>query len=225
MADAPGRYGGWRDDADDGWGPSTSVRSTGAGSSPGVARLRGRTREPGLLSDPRRADQADGSSSPATRGGQAQSAPAGTAPTATRRRPAVATAAEEQPQFRPSARERGLPGWGALLVLVAIAAVGGLIDMLRGTHVRGGFNIAIVVAAVVAILVVRRSSLFTVVVAPPIVYTAASLGTVYFRSGGLKDKKVLLDAAANWLVYGFPAIAAASAAVLIVAGVRLIIRR
>jgi len=118
-----------------------------------------------------------------------------------------------------------LPGWGALLVLVAIAAVGGLIDMLRGTHVRGGFNIAIVVAAVVAILVVRRSSLFTVVVAPPIVYTAASLGTVYFRSGGLKDKKVLLDAAANWLVYGFPAIAAASAAVLIIAGVRLIIRR
>jgi hypothetical protein len=118
-----------------------------------------------------------------------------------------------------------LPGWAALLVLVAIAAIGGLVDMLRGTHVRGAFNIAIVVAALVAIVVVRRSSMFTVVVAPPIVYTAASLGTVYIRSGGLKDRKVLFDAAANWLVYGFPAIAAATAAVLIVAGVRLIIRR
>jgi len=33
---------------------------------------------------------------------------------------------------------------------------------------------------------------------------------------------VLLDAAANWLVYGFPAIAGATAAVLIIAGIRLI---
>jgi hypothetical protein len=141
-----------------------------------------------------------------------------------RQRPAVATAAEDQPHFTP-ARERGLPGWGALVVLIVIAALGGLIDMLRGTHVRGAFNIAIVVAAVVAILLVRRSSLFTVLVAPPIVYTAASVGIVYFRSGGLKDRKVLFDAAANWLVYGFPAIAAATAAVLIIAGIRLIIRR
>jgi len=32
---------------------------------------------------------------------------------------------------------------------------------------------------------------------------------------------VLLDAAANWLVYGFPAIAGATAAVLIIAGIRM----
>jgi len=36
---------------------------------------------------------------------------------------------------------------------------------------------------------------------------------------------VLIDAASNWLVYGFPAIAGATAVVLIVAGIRLIIRR
>jgi hypothetical protein len=138
----------------------------------------------------------------------------------------VGSGADEQSRFtHATARERGLPGWGALLVLIGIAALGGLIDMLRGTHVRGAFNIAIVVAALVAILVVRRSSLFTVVVAPPIVYTAATLGTVYIRSGGLKDKKILFDSAASWLVYGFPAIAAATATVLIVAGVRLIIRK
>jgi hypothetical protein len=138
----------------------------------------------------------------------------------------VGSEAVEESRFtHATARERGLPGWGALLVLVGIAALGGLIDMLRGTHVRGAFNIAIVVAALVAILVVRKSSLFTVVVAPPIVYTAATLGTVYIRSGGLKDKKILFDSAASWLVYGFPAIAAATATVLIVAGVRLIIRK
>ena len=45
---------------------------------------------------------------------------------------------------------------------------------------------------------------------------------LYFRSGGLHDRQVLFDGAANWLVYGFPAIAAATAAVLIIAGIRLI---
>jgi predicted lipid-binding transport protein (Tim44 family) len=121
--------------------------------------------------------------------------------------------------------ERGLPAWGGLLVLVAIAGVGGFIDMLNGTHVRGGFNIGIIVASITAILVVRRSSMFPVVVAPPIVYSTASGLLLYVRSGGLHDRKVLIDTAANWLVYGFPAIAAATAIVLIIAGIRLVIRR
>lgn len=117
--------------------------------------------------------------------------------------------------------ERGLPGWGAVLVLIVIAAIGGAIDMISGSNVRGGFNIGVVVAAVVAILVVRRSAMFPVVVAPPLVYFAASAIMLYGRSSGLHDRKVLLDAAANWLVYGFPAIAGATAAVLIIAGIRL----
>jgi hypothetical protein len=125
----------------------------------------------------------------------------------------------------PKARERGLPGWAALLVLLAIAGVGGWIDTASGSQVRGGFNIGIVVASIVAMLVVRRSAMFPIVIAPPLVYSLASASMLYVRSGGLKDKKVLLDGAANWLVYGFPAIAAATAAVLIIAGIRLITHR
>lgn len=121
--------------------------------------------------------------------------------------------------------ERGLPSWLALVVLLVIAGIGGIIDMLSGTQVRGGFNVGIVLASVVAILVVRRSGMFPIVIAPPIVYSVASGAMVYLRSGGLSDHKALYDAAANWLVYGFPAIACATAAVLIVAGVRMIIRR
>jgi len=113
-------------------------------------------------------------------------------------------------------------GWTAVLVLLAIAAIGGAIDLANHSQVKGGFNISIVVAAVVAILVVRRSAMFPVVVAPPLVYFAASAVLLYARSGGLHNRKVLLDTAANWLVYGFPAIAGASAAVLIIAGIRLI---
>ena len=77
----------------------------------------------------------------------------------------------------------------------------------------------------VAILIVKRSHMFPIVIAPPIVYSVAAMFQLYIRSGGLHDKKVVFDAAANYLVYGFPAIAAATAAVLIIAGIRLITRK
>ena len=102
-----------------------------------------------------------------------------------------------------------MPGWAALLVLLVIAGIGGLIDMISGNNIRGGFNIALVVASIVAILVVRHRDMFPIVVAPPLVYIVASGAVLYVRSGGLHNRKVLIDAAANWLVYGFPAIAGA----------------
>jgi hypothetical protein len=125
-------------------------------------------------------------------------------------------------QQRQAARQRGLPAWAALLVLLAIAGIGGLIDTISGSSVRGGFNIALVVASLVAIIAVRHRDMFPIVVAPPLVYIVASGVVLYVRSGGLHNRKILIDAAANWLVYGFPAIAGASAAVLIVAGIRLV---
>jgi hypothetical protein len=110
-------------------------------------------------------------------------------------------------------------------MLIVIAGLGGVVDLLRGSSVRGGFNIALIVASVVAILIVRRSEMFPVLVAPPLVYFVASAGLLYIRSSGLHDRSRLLDAAINWLVYGFPAIAGASAAVLIIGGARLLLRR
>lgn len=122
---------------------------------------------------------------------------------------------------RPGVPERGVAGWFAVLVLIAISAIGGAVDLASGSQVRGGFNVGIVVASIVAVIIVRRRAMFPVVVAPPLVYFAASAIMLYARSGGLHDRKVLLDAAANWLVYGFPAIAGATAAVLIIAGIRM----
>lgn len=145
----------------------------------------------------------------------------GYGPTETRissRRSAAAEVAERAP-------ERGVAGWMAVLVLIIIAGIGGGIDLINGSPVKTSFNISIVVGAVAAILLVRRSSMFAVVVAPPLVYFGASAVLLYARSDGLHDRKVLLDAAANWLVYGFPAIAGATAAVLIIAGIRLIAGR
>jgi hypothetical protein len=171
---------------------------------------------PQPLSPRRRARQDDGWDPPtqhvsAARAAQAPAAVRSPAPTAVSPRPR-----------EPRQTERGIAGWKAVLILVAIAAVGGAIDLANHSQVKGGFNISIVVASVVAIIIVRRSAMFSVVVAPPLVYFAASAVLLYARSGGLHNRKVLLDAAANWLVYGFPAIAGATAAVLIIAGIRLI---
>jgi hypothetical protein len=122
-------------------------------------------------------------------------------------------------------RERGLPGWVGLLVLAGITVVGILVDAAGGHQLATGFNVGIIAGSVIAILVVRRSGMFPVVVAPPIVYSLGAGISLYVRSGGLHDRGVLIDAATNWLVYGFPAIAAATASVLIIAGIRLIVRR
>jgi Gpi18-like mannosyltransferase len=122
-------------------------------------------------------------------------------------------------------RESGLPGWLAVVVLIAIAGAGGLIDSISGTSVRGIFNYSLVFASLIAILVVRRSQMFNVVIAPPLVYFAASAGLLYVRTGGLHNRGKLIDAATNWIVYGFPAIAGATAVVLVVAGIRLLARR
>ena len=122
-------------------------------------------------------------------------------------------------------RESGLPGWLAVLLLIGIAGVGGLIDSISGTAIRGAFNYSLVFASLIAILVVRRSQMFNVVIAPPLVYFVASAGLLYVRTGGLQNRGKLIDAATNWIVYGFPAIAGATAVVLVVAGVRLLARR
>jgi hypothetical protein len=172
--------------ADDGWGPATSVRASGASAAGAGARHSGAPYTP----------------------------------------PAQTTALPQLPRdLDPRPRERGLPSWGALVVLLVIAGIGGLVDSLSGTGIRGGFNIGIIVASIVAILLVRRSGMFPVVIAPPIVYSVASGAMLYIRSSGLSDHKALYDAAANWLVYGFPAIAGATAAVLIIAGIRMLSRR
>ena len=136
--------------------------------------------------------------------------------------PAGAAAEEPAAAARKSAAS---PDGLRLLVLIGITGIGGLIDLLQGPAIRGAFNIALIVGSVVAILIVRRRSMFSVVVAPPLVYFVASAVVLYVRSGGLSNRSRLIDSAINWLVYGFPAIAGATAAVLIIAGIRMIMRR
>jgi hypothetical protein len=193
--------------ADDGWGPSTAVYGGG------TKRI-GRAFSAPAASAAPEAPPAEVWSPAGPASSQQQRA--------NRRAEQVAAA---QARVVDRAPERGAPWWLALIVLVVIAAIGGIIDTIGSIQVRGGFNIGIVVASVVAILIVKRSHMFPIVIAPPIVYSFGALFQLYLRSGGLHDKRVVFDAAANYLVYGFPAIAAATAAVLIIAGIRMITRK
>lgn len=129
------------------------------------------------------------------------------------------------PRRASSTPQRGLVGWVAVALLVCVAGLGGLIDAVGGSTLKGLFAIGLIVGSLAAILLVRRRDMFPVVIAPPLIYFGASAVLLYFRSGGFKDRGVLIDAVSNWLVYGFPAIAGASAVVLIVAGGRLILNK
>lgn len=210
MTDQPAPRGaGWSSASDDeGWGPATPVR---AGSWHGAQAPPRNVVKPPKQKAPKDKRKPSGWS--------------GAGPLPRRRSSDGRSAAASYPWAPTPGKERGLPWWGALLVLLAIAAVGGLIDTIGSSQTRGGFNIGIVVASIVAILLVRRTHMFPVVIAPPIVYTGAAVFDLYLRSGGLSNRRVVFDAAANYLVYGFPAIASATAAVLIIAGIRIIARR
>jgi uncharacterized protein DUF6542 len=209
--------GGWPPAPDDdGWGPSTAVYSEAAARNSAPTDHRANTRAGRGFTNP-----------PPARGQHPGEpwAPAGPRSAREQRTDRRTERSVQALQRSSQAPERGVPWWLALVVLIVIAGIGGVIDTLGSIQVKGGFNIGIVVASIVAILMVRRSHMFPIVIAPPIVYSAAAVFQLYVRSSGLHDKKVVLDAAANYLVYGFPAIAIATAAVLIIAGVRLITRK
>ena len=233
MTDRSASRRGWPSSGhpdDDGWGPPTATYSGGARSS-GAAHDDAFARAFQPPTDAPVRQRAGRQSSPLRAEQQGQRPPAdpwsaGLPPTRDKQR-ANRQMERQIAELRRSStpKERGLPWWAALLLLIAIAGIGGLVDTIGTTAARGGFNIGIVVASVVAMFVVRRSHMFPVIIAPPIVYTLAAVFQLYLRSSGLHDKKVIYDAASNYLVYGFPAIAAATAAVLIIAGIRLITRR
>lgn len=130
----------------------------------------------------------------------------------------AAPAWEQGGADRPSRRGPVLTGVGAVLLLAGIAMVAGVVDVLAGDALRLVFSGGLVLGTFVAAVLVTRRDILAVVFAPPLVYVAASALAVLLgrgdQSGGL------LDAATTWLVYGFPAMATATAVALAVAGIR-----
>jgi hypothetical protein len=139
-----------------------------------------------------------------------------------------AAAATAYPRYGAAAakrRERGLPAWQSLLILLVISAVAGLIDYSRGLAAGGLFGYGVALGSLIAILTVRRSAMFPIVIAPPLVFVGGKFVAAWMRHQHFGSRTALIDIATNWLVFGFPAMAAATAIVLLIAGIRLIAGR
>jgi Domain of unknown function (DUF6542) len=111
-------------------------------------------------------------------------------------------------------RVGGLTGTGAVLLLAGISAVAGLLDVLAGSALRLIFAAGLVLGTLLASLLVRRRDLLTVVFAPPLVFVAASAVAVLLGRG--ETGGGLIDLATSWLVYGFPAMATATAVAVVI---------
>ena len=120
-----------------------------------------------------------------------------------------------------SGRRRPFGAVRAVLLLSAVALVGGAVDVVTGTGLRLGFAIGLTFGSLLAAMLVHRPGLLTVVFAPPLVFLAASLVFVLFSPGGSGGTGRLLDAATGWLVYGFPTMATATGVAVVTAGIRV----
>ena len=109
---------------------------------------------------------------------------------------------------------RTLTGVGAVLLLVGVAGVAGVLDVLAGSSLRLIFAAGLVLGTLLASLLVVRRDLLTVVFAPPLVFVAASAVAVLLGRG--ETGGGLIDLATSWLVYGFPAMASATAVAVVV---------
>jgi len=99
-----------------------------------------------------------------------------------------------------------LTGVGALLLLVGFGALGAVIDLLLGPVLGTATLVLLPTGTLAAGWLVRRGNLTTVLVAPPLVYLLLVVATLLVSTPGLGVAGV-----GAGLVYGFPAMAIATA--------------
>jgi hypothetical protein len=123
-------------------------------------------------------------------------------------------------------RGAGLSASGALALAFVVTLAGGAFDLVTGPALRRGFAIALVLGAVLAAVLVRTTDLFAVVVSPPLIYlTVSALAAIPHADGAFSSKTRFSALLANWLVYGFPEMAAATGLAAVIAAIRLLARR
>jgi hypothetical protein len=128
--------------------------------------------------------------------------------------------------YGPAPSRARLTGTGALALALLVTMLGGAYDLATGAGLRRAFAVALVVGTVLAAMLVRTRALYTVVVSPPLIYLAVSaLASIIQPTGAFASKAKLMALAANWLVYGFPEMAAATGLAVLIAGLRLVDRQ
>jgi hypothetical protein len=145
------------------------------------------------------------------------------------RRPARPADDEHRPPRRPSGAERPVADSGgsrlrgvvAVLGVFLVALAGGTVDWFAGTGLGLITLVALVAATSVATLVVRRRDVISVVLSPPLVF----VGVCGVNIAVSPTVSLSLPTVATLLIRGFPTMAAATAAALLLALVRVVTHR
>lgn len=125
-----------------------------------------------------------------------------------------------------SARRLRLTGAGGVGVLIAVTAIGALIDGLA----RGGpglvLDVSVVVGAVVAAMAISSRLVWLIVPLPPLVFAAMAVAAgVIADQGTTRSTTRLGGAAATWVAKGFVAMMSATLLAMMIAIVRSANRR
>jgi hypothetical protein len=128
---------------------------------------------------------------------------------------------------RPPVGERPAPQQGsrlrgsvAVLGVFLTTLAGGAVDSFLGSGLGMVTLVALVASTAIATLLVRRRDLFTVVLSPPLVFVAVTGVNIALGSANLT-----LATIATLLIRGFPTMAVATGAAIVLAVVRLVTRR
>jgi hypothetical protein len=129
---------------------------------------------------------------------------------------------------RPPAAERPVPesgsrlrGFAAVGGVLLMTLAGGAADWFLGDGLGMITLVALVAATSIATLVVRRRDVITVVLSPPLVFVAVAAVNI----GLSPNVSLSLPTVATLLIRGFPTMAVATGAAVVLGLVRLITRR
>ncbi|TYP86717.1 hypothetical protein BD833_1082 [Blastococcus xanthinilyticus] len=182
---------------------------------PDRLRAAERERSRDRLDDPRAGAPRRGQPGPAR--------PAGSRPAGPR--PAAAPQAQPRNRDRASApapaRDSKLRGSFAVALVFLLTLAGCAVDSFVGMGLGMITMVALAAGTVAAALLVRRRDLLTVVVAPPLVFVLVAVLNISLAPSATLN----LPTMATLLVRGFPTMAVATAAAIVLSLVRLVSRR
>lgn len=137
-------------------------------------------------------------------------------------RPQRSAAGERQrPARRAAPPQRGIRGALGVLGAFLVTLAGAAVDSYVGVGLGIITTVALVGSVVVAALLVRRRDLGTLVVAPPLLFVGVAVVNIVLAPSATLS----LPTIATLLIRGFPAMAIAVAAALVITVVRLVARR
>jgi hypothetical protein len=121
---------------------------------------------------------------------------------------------------RPAAPQGG-NGRKAALFALGLPVLGAAVDELVGSGIGLVFAVCTVLGTALAALVSSRPGWWWVTTAPPIVVLAATAGAEMLVHGDKYQGKALATGAAGWAIHGFPVMASAVGAALLVVVIRI----